>query len=93
MTRGARFIAILPPPECDPAGAEVLWANLIALLRPWWLRLLLGQPHVTFEYRWSVDGLHVGMWVPACVPRGMVERATKGAWPGSLTATDPHSHR
>jgi len=87
MVLGGRVITTLPPPEADPAGAEVLWSNLVALLRPWWRRLLFGQPHLGFEYRWSVDGLRIGVWVPRCVPPGMIERAIEGAWPGSLTAT------
>lgn len=87
MVLGGRFITVVAPPAADPAGAEVLWSNLVALLRPWWRRLLFGQPHLTFEYRWSVEGLHIGVWVPQCVPPGMIERAIEGAWPGSLTAT------
>lgn len=87
LTRDGHFVNILAPPDSDPSGAEVLWANLVALLRPWGKRTLLGQPHVSFEYRWSEAGLGIGMWVPRCVPPGLVERAAEAAWPGCRTAT------
>jgi hypothetical protein len=87
MSRDARFINILPPPEADPAGAAVLWSNLMALLRPWWLRMIGGQPHVSFEYHWSIHGLRMGMWVAGSVPPGMVEQSIEAVWPGSVTAT------
>src|SRR5207249_13466 len=40
--RGARVVAILPPPEVDPTGAESLWRNLAGQLRPGWRELLRG---------------------------------------------------
>jgi len=85
MAHDARFISVLAPPDPDMAGAGVLWSNMVALLRPGWLRVLMGQPHLSFEYRWSVAGLRIGIWVPGCVPPGMVERAVEAAWPGALT--------
>jgi len=87
LSRDARFISILSPPEADPAGAAVLWSNLVALLRPWWLRIIGRQPHVSFEYHWSIHGLRIGMWVAGSVPPGMVEQAIEAVWPGSVTAT------
>ncbi len=52
--------------------------------------LLSGQPHVSFELAWSVDGLQIGMWVPGVIPPGLVERAVEAAWPGArATATSP----
>jgi len=87
LTRDARFVAILAPPDADPAGASVLWSNLVALLRPWGQRAIFGQPHLSFEFRWSSEGLGIGLWVPRCVPPGMVERAAESAWPGCRTAT------
>jgi hypothetical protein len=90
LDTGARQVAILPPPEADPAGAAALWANLHGLLRPRWRALLVGQPHVTFELAWSAGGLTVGMWVPGVVPPGLVERAVEAAWPGArATPTRP----
>jgi hypothetical protein len=87
MSRDARFITILPPPEADPAGAALVWSNLMALLRPWWLRMIGGQPHMSFEYHWSIHGLRIGIWVAGSVPPGMVEQSIEAVWPGSLTAT------
>ena len=47
LTRDARFVAILAPPDADRARAEVLWSNLVALLRPWGQRgPIFGQPHL-----------------------------------------------
>ncbi len=79
----ARWMSILLPPEVDPTGASALWLNLVELLRPPWRRLLDGQPHLAFEYLWSVDGLRIGIWVPEAVPPDLVERAVEAAWPGS----------
>src|SRR5207302_5706836 len=61
--------------------------NLIALARPTWRRLLEGQPHLGFEYCWSAQGLCIGLWVPQCVPPGMVEHAAEAAWPGCRAAS------
>ena len=86
LTRDGRCVAILPPPEVDAAGAAVLWSNLVALLRPALQRGLTGQPHLSFEYCWSEEGLRISAWVPRCVPPGLVERAIESAWPGCRTA-------
>lgn len=87
LGRDARLVAILPPPDVDPAGAVALWANLVGLLRPAWRRRVIGQPHVGFEYRFTSDGSHIRLWVPGLVPPGMVERAVEAAWPGAHTST------
>src|SRR6266508_2625363 len=90
LDEGARYVAILPPPEADLAGAGALWANLHGLLRPRWRALVAGQPHVTFEFAWSARMLRIGMWVPGVIPPGLVERAVEAAWPGArATATSP----
>ena len=44
--RHARLVEILPPPHSDLSGAEDLWRQMLGTLRPWWKRLLLGQPHL-----------------------------------------------
>jgi energy-coupling factor transporter ATP-binding protein EcfA2 len=90
--RAARLVVIAAPPEVDPAGAQVLWGNLVALLRPAWRRALVGQPHLAFELCWTTGGLQVALWVPGGIPPGLVERAVEAAWPGattSLTAPAP----
>ncbi len=85
----ARLISILAPPTVDPAGAQALWANLVGLLRPAWLRRVTGQPHVAFKYAFTPDGVQLRLWVPGLVPPGMVERAIEAAWPGTHTSTQP----
>jgi hypothetical protein len=84
---GGRTLRILPPPEVDPAGAEVFWTNLVALLRPPWRRFVSGQPHVAFELVATEAGLDVRVFVPAGVPPGLVEQAAEAAWPGARTTT------
>ena len=85
LTRGGRRVEVLAPPEVDPAGAAALWDHLHDLLRPRWRRFAVGQPHLVFEYVWSVDGLLIGVWVPGAVPPHLVEHAIEAAWPGART--------
>jgi predicted ATPase len=89
LAEGARVVTVLAPPEVDPAGGEALWRNLHDLLRPRWRRLLSGQPHLGFEYAWTVEGLSLRVWVPGVVPPGLVERAVESAWPAARTETTP----
>ncbi len=89
LAAGARLITVLPPPHVDPAGAQALWSNLMALLRPAWRRLADGQPHLAFEYHWDTAGLQILLWVPGVVPAGLVERAIEAAWPAARTSTTP----
>ncbi|MFF4257923.1 type IV secretory system conjugative DNA transfer family protein [Streptomyces sp. NPDC001663] len=89
MADGARVIQILPAPIADPAGALALWSHLTGLLRPAWRRLLLGQPHLAWEYVLNRDSTKIQLWVPGSVPPGMVERAVEAAWPGARTRTTP----
>lgn len=87
LLRGARFVAILIPPEVGAACAVAFWSTLIGLLRPRWRRAFLGQPHVAFEYTWSADGVRIGLWVPGTIPPGFVEQHVEAAWPGCRTVT------
>lgn len=87
--RDARLVEILPPPQSDLAGAEDLWRQMLGTLRPWWKRMLFGQPHLVWEYAMSVHGLRIRMWVPGPLPPGMVERAITSAWPGASATTRP----
>jgi hypothetical protein len=84
-----RSISVLSPPEVDTAGAEMLWMNLVALLRPAWRRLVFGQPHVGFELVATAGRVELSFWVPASVPPGLVERAIEAAWPGARATTAP----
>lgn len=83
MIARARVVEIVPPPSADMAGAEALWAQLMGLLRPRWLRLVTGVPHVAWEYVFTPAGIRIRMWVPGVIPPGLVERAIEGAWPGT----------
>jgi hypothetical protein len=85
----ARVITVTVPPTVDPNGARTLWSNLTGLHRPWWRRLISGQPHLGFEYVFDHDGIHLRIWVPGGVPPGIVERAIEAAWPGARTQTAP----
>jgi uncharacterized protein DUF87 len=85
LREGARRVRILPPPEVDPQQARLLWMSLHALLRPWWKRLVFGQPHLGFEAVGRPEEIDVALWVPQDVPRGLVERAVEVAFPGART--------
>jgi hypothetical protein len=89
MATDARLITVLAPPTVDPDGAAALFANLVGLLRPGWARRLQGQPHIAWEYLFTVNGLGLRLWVPGTVPPGMAERAVEAAWPGAHTRTTP----
>ena len=89
MADGARQVTILAPPQASPEGGLVLWANLTGLLRPPWRRLLSGQPHVGWEFRWTADGARISLWLPSSIPPGLAEHAIAAAWPGAITATAP----
>ncbi|WP_322749363.1 MULTISPECIES: TraM recognition domain-containing protein [unclassified Frankia] len=89
LQSGARLVTVLAPPTVDPAGATVLWSNLVGLLRPTWRRRLVGQPHLAWEYLFDADGVRIQIWVPGVVPEGFVERAVEAAWPGAHTRTTP----
>ncbi|QFY12929.1 type IV secretion system DNA-binding domain-containing protein [Nonomuraea phyllanthi] len=89
LVPGARLITISCPPDSDQHGAQVLWSQLIGLLRPAWKRHLAGQPHLVWEYAGSASGVRIRLWVPGVVPPGVVEKAIQAAWPGAITATVP----
>ncbi|HZP89852.1 MAG TPA: type VI secretion protein, partial [Actinomycetota bacterium] len=85
LRAGARRVRILPPPQVDPQQARLLWMSLHALLRPWWKRILLGQPHLGMEVVGRPEEIEVALWVPHAVPSGLVERAVEVAFPGART--------
>src|SRR5262249_57356335 len=91
---GARVLVIRPPAQVPTTGGLVLWRTLTGLASPAWKRLLLGQPHLVWEYRFDTDGTRIAVWVPGTVPPGLVEHATTAAWPGTTTHTlDPAQAR
>ena len=84
LRSSARRIRILPPPDVAGApGAEMLWMSLHAILRPWWRRLLSGQPYLAWEVVARPEHVEVAVWVPRVVPPGLVERAIDASWPGA----------
>lgn len=101
FARGARRFLIIPPSSVQSDdGAATLWMSLHALLRPAWMRLLLGQPHVAWEVAGKGYDCSVSIWVAAGIPPGLVERAVESAWSGArveeipldlpIDATDQH---
>jgi DNA helicase HerA-like ATPase len=92
LIRNARRIRILPPGEADPSGAATLWMGLHALLRPWWRRVLWGQPHLAWEITARPEEVEVSVWVPRSVPPGLVERAVEASWPGARTEPVQSDH-
>src|SRR5947207_9283398 len=64
LSRGARHLRILSPPEVNPVGSRMLWMGLHPLLRPWWVRVIWGQPHVAWEVTASPELVEVSLWVP-----------------------------
>ncbi len=89
FTAGARTVAVLAPPQADPAGGQALWGNLAGLMRPPLARWWHGQPHLGWEYTWTPDQMTISVWVPGTIPPGMAERAIEAAWPGTHTLTAP----
>ncbi|WP_370461559.1 type IV secretory system conjugative DNA transfer family protein [Micromonospora sp. Llam0] len=85
---GARLVTIAPPPQVDPHSSASFLANLAGTLTPArWRRLLYGTPHVAWQYTWAGRHLLVSVWVPGTVPKGAVEAAVRGAWPGAACTT------
>lgn len=83
MTSNGVRLRILPPPEVQPDGADVLWMGLHALIGPWWRRMLFGQPHLAWEITAAGVDAHVSLWLPRRVPTDLVARAVESAWPGA----------
>lgn len=89
----AHLITVLPPASLDaPAaihGAGRAWRDLLGIARPWWTRLLRGQPHLATEI-WVLPSREplLRVWVPGTIPPGRVENALRAAWPGCLVLDD-----
>lgn len=86
MSTHAQQVLIIPPPEVDPAGAGLWWANLAGLLRPSpWRRLIHGAAHIGLEYRWTGRQMQIMVWVPGTVAAAPIAAAARAAWPGAST--------
>ncbi|MFI6578057.1 type IV secretory system conjugative DNA transfer family protein [Nocardiopsis sp. NPDC050513] len=86
LSREARLVEILPPPQATLANATEFWNHTMGLLKPRWSRWLV-QPHLCVEIVASAAGVRFQVWVPGIVPPGTVERAVASAWPGATTST------
>ncbi|WP_159944919.1 type IV secretory system conjugative DNA transfer family protein [Nocardiopsis sp. FR6] len=86
LSRDARVVEILPPPEATLENAAAFWNHTLGLLKPRWSRWLI-QPHLALEVVASAAGVRFQVWVPGTVPPGTVERALSSAWPGATTST------
>ncbi|OKI21366.1 hypothetical protein A6A08_21270 [Nocardiopsis sp. TSRI0078] len=86
LSREARVVEILPPPEATLENAQAFWQHVMGLLKPRWSRWLV-QPHLALEVIASAAGMRFQVWVPGAVPPGTVERAVSSAWPGATTST------
>ncbi len=82
-TRDGVRLRIFPPPEIQPDGAAVLWMGLHALIRPWWRRVLFGQPHLGWEVTADGADANVSLWFPHDVPEDLVARVVESSWPGA----------
>jgi hypothetical protein len=89
LPRGGRLVRIGVPPEVRPQAALLLWSALHDLLRPRLVRLLSGQPHLSWEITGSETGTTFRLWVPRRVPAALVERAVSSAWPGAAITIEP----
>jgi hypothetical protein len=89
FAREARLVQIGVPPDVNELGGQLLWAALHDLLRPPTLRLLLGQPHLSWEIAASETGTTFRVWVPKVITPGLIERAISAAWPGANVTTQP----
>lgn len=83
LRQGGRRIGIQPPPSVDARGGLSFWMGLHSMLRPWWARLLVGQPYIAWEVVGRPEEIEISVWVPRVVPPGMIERAIEASWPGA----------
>ncbi|WP_051703787.1 hypothetical protein [Glycomyces sp. NRRL B-16210] len=86
---GAAYVAIAAPPEVDPKSALLAWRTIGRYQSGRWSRLLFGQAHLVWEYRFSGAALMVRVWVPGCLNAERVAGAIRAAWPGSTTRVFP----
>ncbi|MCP2342003.1 type IV secretion system DNA-binding domain-containing protein [Actinomadura rupiterrae] len=86
---GARVIEVAVPAQVEPSSALTWWSRLVGLTSPEWKRLLLGQPHLAWEYIADRAGVRIQIWVPGTIPAALVEKTLQGAWPGVTLTSRP----
>lgn len=86
--RNAFTVTLRPPPEADLASAQAWWRHLLGVHTSRWRRVLFGQPHLGWEYRWTGRRMSIVVWTPAGVPPTLIADAAKAAWPGTSTTID-----
>ncbi|MFC4912956.1 type IV secretory system conjugative DNA transfer family protein [Actinomadura gamaensis] len=87
--RDAYMIEVSVPPNVEPPSATAWWTHQVGLLRPRWKRLLVGQPHLAFEYLADEAGARIQLWVPGSIPAGLMEKTVQSAWPGATLNRRP----
>lgn len=85
----ASYVSIAAPPEVDVKSAAAAWKTLGRYETGRWSRLLFGQAHLVWQYRFRGSGLEVGVLVPGCLNAAQVAGALKAAWPGATTRILP----
>lgn len=85
----ARFVLIGAPPSAEPQRSLLLWSALHDLLVGRLRRMLLGQPHLSWELSAGERGTTFRIWAPAAIPPGLIERAVSASWPGASTTVVP----
>lgn len=83
---GELYRVIAPPTKILP---EHFLQALHGLLRPWWQRLLHGQPWVSLEIEGRAGAVEFQVWIPRG-ERPFVEAALRSVYPGiELKRVDP----
>ncbi|GLZ78332.1 hypothetical protein Afil01_31390 [Actinorhabdospora filicis] len=80
---GGTLLRVQAPPDVEPGSAGDFFRVMTSLARPWWRRLLFGQPHIAFEYAWAGPVLDVRVWVPRSLSARLIADAIRGAWPAA----------
>jgi energy-coupling factor transporter ATP-binding protein EcfA2 len=84
-SENASYIAIAAPAEVDRKSALNAWKTIGRYETSRWSRLLFGQAHLVWEYRFRGSALEVSIWVPGCLNPIRVAGAIRAAWPGATT--------
>jgi len=76
--------------EATPFAAEQLFSALHGILKPWYLRLLRGQEHLSFEILSRGDVISFYVWCPERL-KDLVEKQIYAQYPDAeIEETDPY---